>query len=116
MIGVVNLDPIAFDKIGWKDHQVGAAGMTQRWKQDAAKRRGDDQIGEFPRWRYPPVDAGNLPPGTVPFPPGAVPGVRVEPLRKVGDFGKRDLVGGKRCRRGDAGAVSVFFECRLRRT
>jgi hypothetical protein len=37
MIRIMDLDPISFDKIGWKDHQIGAAGMTQRWKQDTAK-------------------------------------------------------------------------------
>ncbi|ESY86466.1 hypothetical protein X741_33195 [Mesorhizobium sp. LNHC229A00] len=37
VIGIMDRDLIAFDKIGRKDHQVGATGVTQRRKQDAAK-------------------------------------------------------------------------------
>jgi hypothetical protein len=76
MIGIVYLDLVAFDKIGWIDYQICAAGMTQRWKQDATKPRRDDQVGELPGWRCLPVDAGNLMPSTIPFPPR----VRIEPL------------------------------------
>ncbi|MGY2997033.1 hypothetical protein ACVWWD_005894 [Mesorhizobium sp. URHB0026] len=40
VIRIVDRDMIAVDKVGWKDHQVGATGVTQRWKQDAAKAGG----------------------------------------------------------------------------
>ncbi|MBB6469083.1 hypothetical protein HNQ96_004972 [Aminobacter lissarensis] len=38
----MNRDLIAVDKIGRKNHQIGAAGVTQRREQDAAKPGGDD--------------------------------------------------------------------------
>lgn len=87
VIGIVNRDMIAVDKIGRKNHQIGAAGMTQRGGMGYRAALRDDQIREFPRWRNFLVDASDLA-------PGAVPDVRVESLRKVGHFGERDLVGG----------------------
>ncbi|CCV08643.1 hypothetical protein MESS2_770018 [Mesorhizobium metallidurans STM 2683] len=82
----------------------------------AAKPGRDDQVRELPRWRDFLVDASDLAPGTIPFLPSALPDVRVESLRKVGHLGKCDLVGGKRCRRDDAGALLVFVKSRLGRT
>jgi hypothetical protein len=32
VIWIVNRDVVAVDKVGWKDNQVGSAGMTQRRK------------------------------------------------------------------------------------
>ena len=116
VIGIMDRDLIAVDKIGRKDRQIGATGVTQRRKQDAAKSGGDDQVRELPRWRDFLVDASDLAPGTIPFLPSAVPDIRVEPLRKVGHLGERDLVGGKGGRRGDAGALLVFLKSRLGRT
>ncbi len=82
VIGIVNRDMVAIDKIGRKDHQIGAAGVTQRRKQDAPKPGGENQIRKLPA------------PGTIPLLPSAVPDARVESLRKVGDLGECDLVGG----------------------
>lgn len=48
MIGIVNGNMIAVDEIGWKDDQIGAAGMMQRREQDTAKSGCDDQVCEFP--------------------------------------------------------------------
>ena len=48
VIGIMDRDLIAFDKIGRKDRQVGATGVTQRRKQDAAKSGGDDHVRELP--------------------------------------------------------------------
>lgn len=61
------------------------------------------------------VDASNLAPGAIPFLPGVVPNVRVEPVREIGNLNQRDLVGGERRRRSNAGALSVFLERGLRR-
>src|SRR5690606_31152882 len=62
------------------------------------------------------VDTGDLSPGTVPVFPRVIPDSWVEPLRKVGDFGERDLVGSKGGRWGDAGTLPVFLKRRLGRT
>lgn len=86
VIGIVNRDMIAVDKIGRKDHQIGAAGVTQRREQDAAKPGRDDQVRKLPRWRDLLVNASDLAPGTIPFLPSDVPDVRVESLRKVGHW------------------------------
>src|SRR5690606_28506093 len=107
---------IAVDKVGREDHQVGAAGVTQRREQNAAKPGGDDPIRKHPGRRNFFVDTGDLSPGTVPVFPRFIPDSWVEPLRKVDDFGEHDLVGGKGGRWGDAGALPVFLECRLGRT
>ncbi|TIP10524.1 MAG: plasmid partitioning protein RepB [Mesorhizobium sp.] len=113
VIGIVHRHPVAIDEVGRKDDQVGTAGVTQRWKQDTAQPCCDNQIGEFPRrWNF-LVDASDLAPGTIPLVPGAIPDVRVKPLRKVGYLGERDLISGKGGRRSDAGALLVFLERRL---
>lgn len=37
VIGVVDRDTVAVDRIGRKDHQIDAAGVVQRQEQDASK-------------------------------------------------------------------------------
>lgn len=116
VIGIVNRDMIAVDKIGRKDHQIGTADVTQRREQDAAEPGRDDQVCELPRGRDFLVDASDLAPGTISLMPGAVLDVRVESLRKVGHLGERDLVSRKVGWRGDAGTLLVFIKSRLGRT
>ena len=81
LVGIVNSDMIVVHKIGWQDYQIGPAGVTQRREQDTAEPGRDDHARELSRWRVFLIDAGDLAPGTIPFPPSAVPGIRVEPLR-----------------------------------
>lgn len=77
----MDCDMIAVDKVGRKDHQIGAAGVAQRGKQDAAQPSGDDHVRQLPGRRNSLVDAGDLAPGTIPLLPGPVPDVRIEPSR-----------------------------------
>ena len=116
MFGIVNRDMIAVDKVGREDHQVGAAGVTQRREQNATKPGGDDPICKHPGRRNFFVDTGDLSRGTVSVFPRFISDSWAESLRKVGDFGERDLVGGKGGRWDDAGALPVFLERRLGRT
>jgi hypothetical protein len=95
VIGIMDRDVIAVDKVRREDHQIGTAGVAQRRKQDAAQAGRNDQVRELPGRRDFILDAGDLAPRTIPFLPGAIPDVRIEPLRKVGHIGKCDLVGGE---------------------
>ncbi len=111
VIGIVILS--LSTRLAGKITQICAAGMTQWRKQDTAQTGRDDQVRQLPRRRYPPVDASHLAPGTIPFSPRIVPEIWVKALQQVGDFGERDLLGGKGGQRGDAGALLMFPERRL---
>ncbi|RVC84023.1 hypothetical protein EN745_00280 [Mesorhizobium sp. M4A.F.Ca.ET.022.05.2.1] len=53
-----------------------------RWPVSVEPPGRDDQVRELPRWRDFLVDASDLAPGTIPYPPSAVPDVRVDPPPK----------------------------------
>jgi len=92
VIGIMDGDLIAFDKTGRKDHQVGATGVTLLsmraiWRQ--AQSHSCQALSQ--------ISGSN-------------------PCERSATSGERDLVGGKRCRRDDAGALLVFVKSRLGRT